>query len=167
MAKNVGASSRKTPPIFLIIIGSGLIIIAIAVILLVVKDDNPGVRSIGDGPVPKVVSYQAPKLDLVDLSGNPASLDLVDGQVLLINNWATWCPPCRAEMPILETYYRAHKDEGFILIGINAGDKQDQVEEFACKDGYYRYTYGAYRNFTEAREALKVRKTLTPLLPSG
>ena len=52
------------------------------------------------------------------------------GQVVLVNNWATWCPPCRAEMPELEAYFRAHANEGFLLVGINSGDTQAQVLEF-------------------------------------
>lgn len=86
MTKKAGDSSRKTPPLFLIIIGLGLIIIAVAVVILIVKDNNPIVRPTGAGPSPRVVSFPAPHLDLVDLSGNPVSLGKFSGQVLLVNN---------------------------------------------------------------------------------
>ena len=64
------------------------------------------------------------------MDGNPTSLADLKGKVVLVNNWATWCPPCRAEMPELEAYYQAHKGDGFVLVGINSGDKQSQVVEF-------------------------------------
>jgi len=50
--------------------------------------------------------------------------------VVLVNNWATWCPPCRAEMPTLQAYYEAHKDQGFTLLAIEAGDPPGQVAQF-------------------------------------
>ena len=74
--------------------------------------------------------YPYPKLELTDLRGVPVSLEDYRGQVVLVNNWATWCPPCRAEMPELETYFRAHQAEGFVLLGINSGETQEQVSEF-------------------------------------
>jgi thiol-disulfide isomerase/thioredoxin len=61
--------------------------------------------------------------------GLPSSLTLADGQklsiaslrgrVVVINYWATWCVPCRAELPLLARYYRAHRAQGLIVIGIS------------------------------------------------
>ena len=48
----------------------------------------------------------------------------------MINNWATWCPPCKAEMPTLSKYFKEHRDQGFILVGIEAGDPTRDVEKF-------------------------------------
>jgi peroxiredoxin len=77
------------------------------------------------------VSRAAPELALEDLAGNPVSLSALRGQIVLVNNWATWCPPCRAEMPALEAYYREHRGEGFTLVAIDAGDPVSEVERFA------------------------------------
>lgn len=123
-------SKQVRSPLPLILSGAGLISIAIAVLIFIPRDNastNPGTQA---GPIPGEVNFMAPALDLTDLSGEPVSLAETRGQVVLVNNWATWCPPCRAEMPELEAYFRAHEGDGFILIGINSGDTQDQVAEF-------------------------------------
>jgi peroxiredoxin len=80
--------------------------------------------------VPVVVNYSAPPLDLMDTAGNPASLAEYQGQVVLVNLWATWCPPCKKEMPALETFYREHKDDGFVIVAINDGDPTADVIQF-------------------------------------
>lgn len=80
--------------------------------------------------VPVEVTYPAPEINLVDLDGNSVSLEDYLGKTVMVNNWATWCPPCKEEMPDLERFYQAHKDEGFILIGIEAGDPAEEVASF-------------------------------------
>ncbi len=73
--------------------------------------------------VPEIVDFPAPELNLTDLDGNPVSLSDTIGQVVLVNNWAFWCPPCRAELPELQAYYDAHRQQGLTVIGIEAGDE--------------------------------------------
>ncbi|MBP6178587.1 MAG: TlpA family protein disulfide reductase [Anaerolineales bacterium] len=76
------------------------------------------------------VDYSAPQLSLQNLNGTTESLEDFRGKVVLVNNWATWCPPCKAEMPTLEQYYETHESEGFTIIAIEAGDGKDQVLQF-------------------------------------
>ena len=105
-------------------------IIAIAV-LVFAPDETPPVKAgVGGVPVPGYGNYPAPEIELTDINGDPVTLAGLHGQVVLVNNWATWCPPCRAEMPALEAYFRAHKNDGFTLVGINSGDQRDQVVDF-------------------------------------
>jgi peroxiredoxin len=52
------------------------------------------------------------------------------GQVVLLNTWATWCPPCRAEMPDLETYYQQHQEDGFVVLAVNSQESADIVAGF-------------------------------------
>ncbi|MGQ9832618.1 MAG: TlpA family protein disulfide reductase [Candidatus Villigracilaceae bacterium] len=87
------------------------------------------------GPIPVSVNYPAPDLTLDTLQGKDAALKDYLGQVVLVNLWATWCPPCKAEMPTLQAYYQAHKAQGFILIAVNAGDSASEVQMFVDKLG--------------------------------
>ena len=80
--------------------------------------------------IPSKANFPAPELSLRDLDGKDDSLGAYSDKVVLVNNWATWCPPCTAELPELEAYYREHKAEGFVIIGVEAGEPSNQVSTF-------------------------------------
>lgn len=80
--------------------------------------------------IPVKVNFAAPEVRLTDIHGASTSLADFRGQVVLVNLWATWCPPCKAEMPELETFYRKHKDSGFVIVAINDGDPTPDVQQF-------------------------------------
>lgn len=84
---------------------------------------------------PAAVAYPAPDLELVDLAGNSVQLDDLQGQVVLLNAWATWCPPCLAEMPDLQDYFERHRDQAFTLIGVNIGEAPGAVSAFIDQTG--------------------------------
>lgn len=67
---------------------------------------------------------KAPDFTLADLDGNWVSLADMQGKVILLNFWGTWCPPCRKEIPDFISLYEKHKDEGLEIVGItlNSGD---------------------------------------------
>src|SRR4029079_6303779 len=74
----------------------------------------------------------APQLTLTDLNGRTVRLSDYHGKVVLINFWATWCPPCRAEMPDLVKLQREHGKEGLQIIGITyPPEKKTRVRRFA------------------------------------
>lgn len=85
--------------------------------------------------VPAAVNYPAPDLRLTDLDGAPRYLSDYRGLVLLVNLWATWCPPCKAEMPTLQQFHELHVGEGFVVVGVEAGDPVDEVKWFARQHG--------------------------------
>jgi len=85
--------------------------------------------------VPLEVNFAAPELSLQNLNGETESLTDYRGQVVLINNWATWCPPCKAEMPTLVAYHNEHMADGFSVIAVEAGEPLDMVAQFA--DSYH------------------------------
>jgi thiol-disulfide isomerase/thioredoxin len=64
----------------------------------------------------------APTFDTVDLNGKTQRLRDQKGKVVLVNIWATWCVPCRTEMPKLERLYQDYKDQGFIVFGLSDED---------------------------------------------
>ena len=131
--------SNKKSPLPLILVGVGLIVIAFAFVLLIPRtgDDASSAAAPGEIPasIPGEMNYPAPSLELTDMQDQTVSLADYQGRWVLVNNWATWCPPCRAEMPELNAYYEAHKDDGFVLIGISSGDTKTQIEDFIQEFG--------------------------------
>jgi peroxiredoxin len=71
---------------------------------------------------------------LTDLNGKPWTLKDLKGKVVMLNFWATWCPPCRKEMPDLETIYKQFEPQGLVILGIS-DDDPEKVREFVQKQG--------------------------------
>ena len=84
---------------------------------------------------PIEVDQPAPQLTLFDLDGIQVSLSDFKGEVVLLNNWATWCPPCREEMPEFKAYYDKYKDQGFQVIAVEAGQPEEEVRAFVNQQG--------------------------------
>jgi peroxiredoxin len=136
--KNKHRKSKRKSPLPLILIGVGLIVIAVAFVIFIPKEDDvTSAAAPGEIPasIPGEMNYPAPELTLTDMQDQTVSLTDYRGQWLLVNNWATWCPPCRAEMPELNAYYEAHKDDGFVLVAISSGDTKAQIADFAQEYG--------------------------------
>jgi peroxiredoxin len=110
----------------LVLIGIGLIILGLVAAGVISDSSNKADISV----VPSEVNFPAPDLTLNNLLGMRVAISDYNQQVVLINNWATWCPPCKEEMPTLLRFYKEHNDQGFMLIGINAGDPTDEVAKF-------------------------------------
>ena len=72
----------------------------------------------------------APGFTLPARGGSTVNLSQFKGQVVMINFWASWCVPCRQEMPLLETIYKKYKPLGFTLIGVNVEPDQKDAEKF-------------------------------------
>lgn len=119
----------------LVLVGVGLLVVGlVSLILLTSNYSTPSPASVGvSGPA--VVDFPAPELQLHDIDGNPVSLSVYRGQVVLVNNWATWCPPCRQEMPILDAYFRDHRHQDFLIVAIDAGDPAEMVADFIDRYG--------------------------------
>ncbi len=81
--------------------------------------------------------FLAPDFELPTTDGETIRLSDLRGQAVLVNLWATWCPPCRAEMPAIETVYNEYNDEGFIVLAIDMTyqDEFSAVPSFVNEHG--------------------------------
>ena len=73
----------------------------------------------------------APLFTLQDDNGKSASLQNYRGKIVFMNLWASWCPPCRAEMPDLQRFVDAYGARGVVVIGVNEGESPQQARAFA------------------------------------
>ncbi|HUF72119.1 MAG TPA: TlpA disulfide reductase family protein [Gammaproteobacteria bacterium] len=76
------------------------------------------------------LSGVAPDFDLAARDGGRVALSDLSGQVVMVNFWATWCGPCRAEMPHLEALYHRYSDLGFTLLGVNVEEDSSGADRF-------------------------------------
>ena len=67
---------------------------------------------------------------LNDVDGHPVRLSELTGQPVILNFWATWCPPCRVEMPDLQTVYERHQADGLVILAINREETAVTVRDF-------------------------------------
>ena len=84
---------------------------------------EPGVQTLS--AVSKPVA--APAFELTDLDGQPHKLTDYLGKVVVLNFWATWCPPCREEMPSMQRGWEKVRDEDIVFLGVNVGEDADTV----------------------------------------
>jgi peroxiredoxin len=115
-----------------IMTGLGLILLAIVGLFLLPRLDtaNPS-RAENLSASPMEVNYPAPGLSLENIKGKTESLADFHDNVVLVNNWAIWCLPCKAEMPTLVAFYNDHAKDGLMIIAVEAGEPRDQVQRFA------------------------------------
>ncbi len=73
---------------------------------------------------------------LEDLNGNMVSLSDYKGKKVFLNFWATWCPPCKAEMPDIEKLYQETKDSDLVILAVNVGEDKNTVQKFIKDNGY-------------------------------
>ena len=80
------------------------------------------------------------KLDLTfkDVHGKPFSLSDYKGKVVLLDFWATWCPPCRKEIPGFIELYNSYRSRGFVVIGVSMDDSKLDIKRFARR---YKMNY--------------------------
>ncbi|MDR2542561.1 MAG: TlpA family protein disulfide reductase [Treponema sp.] len=70
------------------------------------------------------------------LNGERVSLSSYRGKVVFLNFWATWCPPCRQEMPSMEVLYQRYKEHGLEMLAVNLRENPNEVRQFIQENGY-------------------------------
>jgi cytochrome c biogenesis protein CcmG, thiol:disulfide interchange protein DsbE len=112
-----------------------LAFLAIALLVLVLRNVAVPERSVTaqGAEAAALTAKPAPDFTLEALDGSQVSLSQYRGQVVLVNFWATWCPPCVREMPSLVRVYEQYKGQGFVILGINTTYQDDRakVAQFA------------------------------------
>ena len=84
------------------------------------------------------VGMQAEDFSLTDLEGKSQSLSQYRGKIVLVNFWATWCKPCRTEMPAMQASFDKLHDKGFVVLAVNELEDDARVREYIK---LYGYTY--------------------------
>ncbi len=93
---------------------------------------SPGETTSGKIPAPQK-GFQAPDFSLPTNEGSTIRLSDLRGSPVLVNVWASWCPPCRAEMPAMQRAYQDYQAQGLVILGVNATNQDDRLkaQEFA------------------------------------
>lgn len=99
----------------------------------------------GEPPAQVQVGLEAPSYAARSLAGDSVSLALLRGKPVLLNVWATWCLPCREEIPYLESLHRTHAADGLQIIGVSVDTRGDEakINEFASE---FSMTYPIWRD---------------------
>jgi peroxiredoxin len=110
-------------------IGAGVVLVVVAAVLLAANSSN------GAAVGPPRLGAPLGNFSLTDLSGKTVQLSDFAGRPVLINAWATWCPPCQVEMPALNATYQKYRSQGFVILAINAGETAAQASAFVQQYG--------------------------------
>ena len=99
----------------------------------------------GEVPPRVEIGEPAPRYAATTLAGDSVSTGALAGKVVLLNIWATWCAPCRAEIPYLQSLYEAHSAEGLEIVGVSvdARGQDAAIRDFAQE---FRMTYPIWRD---------------------
>jgi len=96
-----------------------LLLLLAGLVWIVLSADPSGTTTAGKIPAPQV-GFLAPDFTLTSTEGQKYTLSELRGQAVVLNLWATWCPPCRAEMPTLQKLYEEYRQKGLVVLAINS-----------------------------------------------
>ena len=84
----------------------------------------------------KLENKKAPEFSLKDINGREFTLSSLKGKVILLNFWATWCPPCKEEMPAFNRLYNDMKSHGLVVIAISTDKSMKEVKKYLSKNSF-------------------------------
>jgi cytochrome c biogenesis protein CcmG/thiol:disulfide interchange protein DsbE len=117
----------------LLIVGIALVAMVAASLLFMLQPGDGGDSAVVGGH--PLAGKTAPEIDLVSLDGERVTLSSLRGRPVLINFWATWCPPCREEFPLMVQAYADHDDDGLEILGILHDDAAEGASAFVADQG--------------------------------
>lgn len=103
-----------------------------SVILLLLFVQSALAQQAGEGLTALTDLPEAADFQLTDMDGNVHRLSDYKGRVVIVNFWATWCPPCREEMPSMQRAWGELQKEGILMLGINVGEDEDTIFQFSA-----------------------------------
>jgi len=103
------------------------LLLLVGLVWIFLSADRTNISTNGRIPAPQT-GFLAPNFTLNTPDGNSITLSHLRGKTVLVNIWATWCPPCRAEMPVIQMMYGKYKDQEFVVLGINATNQDNQLD---------------------------------------
>lgn len=100
------------------------------------SDDKKPNSNFKNDTVLKTTKTKGMDFKLKDLNGKEVSLSDYKGKKVFLNFWATWCPPCKAEMPEMEKLYQETKDSDLVILAVNLDEDKDTVQKFMSSNKY-------------------------------
>jgi peroxiredoxin len=97
------------------------------------KDDAPKMAAAHETPACKADGQANLDFTVKDMNGARVKLADYKGKVILVNFWATWCPPCKAEIPGFIELYDEYKDKGLVILGVSGDDDAETLKAFASE----------------------------------
>jgi thiol-disulfide isomerase/thioredoxin len=106
--------------------------LAVAGFVIALGGCSDATDSSEDGPLP-----QAPEFELLTLDGAPVSLGAMQGKIVILDFWATWCGPCKVQMPVLDSMWRERKGDDLMILGVSVDtDPVAKVAEWVDERGF-------------------------------
>ena len=109
-------------------------ILLLGLVWIFVSADRSGASTNGLIPAPQK-GFLAPDFTLTTLDGETVSLSDLRGQAVIVNVWASWCGPCRLEMPAFKQVYTEYRERGLVILAVNSTsqDTRTSVEKFVAE----------------------------------
>jgi len=105
-------------------------LVALALLIVAAVAGAADLPPLGHRMSPMSQPVAAPEFTLPDMDGENHALSDFRGKVVMLNFWATWCPPCRREMPSMQRLYEKFRERGLVVVAVNQFEDPDLVFEF-------------------------------------
>lgn len=100
-----------------------------------ILEGKPGAARAEARPSKAAEITEMPGFTLTDLAGEPLSRESLAGRPVVVEFWATWCPPCRAETPDIQEVYEGHESDGLVVLAISIGERPSTVAGYVERTG--------------------------------